>query len=212
MTHRFRFTCTRLLPACALAALLVGPPGFAPSANAADVTYPGSSLDKSPLWQAINDCLFPAGSLSDNKVTINSGNVNGDVYGNDVDAAFSPVSNNTVILSGGSVGGDILGGANNGAVTGNKVSISGFGSVLGSVYGGYGAAEGTVSGNNVSIFDSGSVNRNVLGGYSRSVNSHVIGNTVTISGGTVRDIYGGQSGKGNALNNSVTLDPLSSEK
>ena len=72
MTHRFRFTCTRLLPACALAALLAGPPGFAPSANAADITYPGSSLDKSPLWQAINDCLFPAGSLSDNKVTIKS--------------------------------------------------------------------------------------------------------------------------------------------
>ena len=211
MTHRFRFTCTRLLPACALAALLAGPPGFAPSANAADITYPGSSLDKSPLWQAINDCLFPAGSLSDNKVTINSGNVSGDVYGNDVDAAFSPVSNNTVILSGGSVGGDILGGANNGAVTGNKVSISGFGSVLGSVYGGYGAAEGTVNGNDVSIFDSGSVTGNVLGGYSRSVNSHVIGNTVTISGGTVRDIYGGQSGKGNALNNSVTLDGAASQ-
>ena len=210
MTHRFRFTCTRLLPACALAALLVGPPGFAPSANAADVTYPGSNLDKGPLWN-IDNSLFPAGSLSDNVVTINSGNVGGDVYGNDVDAAFSPVSNNTVILSGGSVGGDILGGANNGAVTDNNVSISGFGSVLGSVYGGYGAAEGTVSGNNVSIFDSGSVNRNVLGGYSRSVNSHVIGNTVTISGGTVRDIYGGQSGKGNALNNSVTLDGAASQ-
>ena len=205
MTHRFRFTCTRLLPACALAALLVGPPGFAPSANAADVTYPGSNLDKGPLWN-IDNSLFPAGSLSDNVVTINSGNVGGDVYGNDVDAAFSPVSNNTVILSGGSVGGDILGGANNGAVTDNNVSISGFGSVLGSVYGGYGAAEGTVNGNDVSIFDSGSVTGNVLGGYSRSVNSHVIGNTVTISGGTVRDIYGGQSGKGNALNNSVTLD------
>ena len=205
MTHRFRFTCTRLLPACALAALLVGPPGFAPSANAADVTYPGSNLDKGPLWN-IDNSLFPAGSLSDNVVTINSGNVGGDVYGNDVDAAFSPVSNNTVILSGGSVGGDILGGANNGAVTDNNVSISSFGSVLGSVYGGYGAAEGTVNGNDVSIFDSGSVTGNVLGGYSRSVNSHVIGNTVTISGGTVRDIYGGQSGKGNALNNSVTLD------
>ena len=136
--------------------------------------------------------------------------MSGDVYGNDVDAAFSPVSNNTVILSGGSVGGDILGGANNGAVTGNKVSISGFGSVLGSVYGGYGAAEGTVNGNDVSIFDSGSVTGNVLGGYSRSVNSHVIGNTVTISG-NVRDIYGGQSGKGNALNNSVTLDGAASQ-
>ena len=210
MTHRFRFTCTRLLPACALAALLVGPPGFAPSANAADVTYPGSNLDKGPLWN-IDNSLFPAGSLSDNVVTINSGNVGGDVYGNDVDAAFSPVSNNTVILSGGSVGGDILGGANNGAVTGNNVSISGFGSVLGSVYGGYGAAEGTVNGNDVSIFDSGSVTGNVLGGYSRSVNSHVIGNTVTISGGTVRDIYGGQSGKGNALNNSVTLDGAASQ-
>ena len=210
MTHRFRFTCTRLLPACALAALLVGPPGFAPSANAADVTYPGSNLDKGPLWN-IGNSLFPAGSLSDNVVTINSGNVGGDVYGNDVDAAFSPVSNNTVILSGGSVGGDILGGANNGAVTDNNVSISGFGSVLGSVYGGYGAAEGTVNGNDVSIFDSGSVTGNVLGGYSRSVNSHVIGNTVTISGGTVRDIYGGQSGKGNALNNSVTLDGAASQ-
>ncbi|GAA6413030.1 hypothetical protein K050079A111_09250 [Bilophila wadsworthia] len=210
MTHRFRFTCTRLLPACALAALLVGPPGFAPSANAADVTYPGSNLDKGPLWN-IDNSLFPAGSLSDNVVTINSGNVGGDVYGNDVDAAFSPVSNNTVILSGGSVGGDILGGANNGAVTDNNVSISGFGSVLGSVYGGYGAAEGTVNGNDVSIFDSGSVTGNVLGGYSRSVNSHVIGNTVTISGGTVRDIYGGQSGKGNALNNSVTLDGAASQ-
>ena len=144
-------------------------------------------------------------------VTINSGNVGGDVYGNDVDAAFSPVSNNTVILSGGSVGGDILGGANNGAVTDNNVSISGFGSVLGSVYGGYGAAEGTVNGNDVSISDSGSVTGNVLGGYSRSVNSHVIGNTVTISGGTVRDIYGGQSGKGNALNNRVTLDGAASQ-
>lgn len=81
-------------------------------------------------------------------------------------------------------------------MTDNNVSISGFGSVLGSVYGGYGAAEGTVNGNDVSIFDSGSVTGNVLGGYSRSVNSHVIENTVTISGGTVRDIYGGQSGKG----------------
>ena len=210
MTHRFRFTCTRLLPACALAALLVGPPGFAPSANAADVTYPGSNLDKGPLWN-IGNSLFPAGSLSDNVVTINSGNVGGDVYGNDVDAAFSPVSNNTVILSGGSVGGDILGGANNGAVTDNNVSISGFGSVLGSVYGGYGAAEGTVNGNDVSISDSGSVTGNVLGGYSRSVNSHLIGNTVTISGGTVRDIYGGQSGKGNALNNRVTLDGAASQ-
>lgn len=210
MTHRFRFTCTRLLPACALAALLVGPPGFAPSANAADVTYPGSNLDKGPLWN-IGNSLFPAGSLSDNVVTINSGNVGGDVYGNDVDAAFSPVSNNTVILSGGSVGGDILGGANNGAVTDNNVSISGFGSVLGSVYGGYGAAEGTVNGNDVSISDSGSVTGNVLGGYSRSVNSHVIGNTVTISGGTVRDIYGGQSDKGNALNNRVTLDGAASQ-
>ena len=210
ITHRFRFTCTRLLPACALAALLVGPPGVAPSANAADVTYPGSSLGKGPLWN-IGNSLFPAGSLSDNVVTINSGNVGGDVYGNDVDAAFSPVSNNTVILSGGSVGGDILGGANNGAVTDNNVSISGFGSVLGSVYGGYSAAEGTVNGNDVSIFDSGSVTGNVLGGYSRSVNSNVIGNTVTISGGTVRDIYGGQSGKGNALNNSVTLDGAASQ-
>ena len=104
-----------------------------------------------------------------------------------------------------------LGGANNGAVTDNNVAISGFGSVLGSVYGGYGAAEGTVNGNDVSIFDSGSVTGNVLGGYSRSVNSHVIGNTVTISGGTVRDIYGGQSGKGNALNNSVTLDGAASQ-
>lgn len=206
MTHRFRFTCTRLLPACALA----GPPGVAPSANAADVTYPGSTLDKGPLWN-IGNSLFPAGSLSDNVVTINSGNVGGDVYGNDVDAAFSPVSNNTVILSGGSVGGDILGGANNGAVTDNNVSISGFGSVSGSVYGGYGAAEGTVNGNDVSISDSGSVTGNVLGGYSRSVNSNVIGNTVIISGGTVRDIYGGQSGKGNALNNRVTLDGAASQ-
>ena len=210
MTHRFRFTCTRLLPACALAALLTGPPGVAPSANAADVTYPGSSLGKGPLWN-IGNSLFPAGSLSDNVVTINSGNVGGDVYGNDVDAAFSPVSNNTVILSGGSVGGDILGGANNGAVNDNNVSISGFGSVSGNVYGGYGAAEGTVNGNAVSIFDSGSVTGNVLGGYSRSVNSHVIGNTVTISGGTVKDIYGGQSGKGNALNNRVTLDGAASQ-
>ena len=210
MTHRFRFTRTILLPACALTALLAGPPGFAPSAHAADVTYPGSSLGNGPLWN-IGNSLFPAGSLSDNVVTINSGTVGGDVYGNDVDAAFSPVSNNTVILSGGSVGGDILGGANNGAVTDNSVSISGSGSVSGSVYGGYGAAEGTVSGNNVSISDSGSVTVNVLGGYSRSVNSHVIGNTVTISGGTVRDIYGGQSGKGNALNNCVTLDGAASQ-
>ena len=174
MTHRFRFTCTRLLPACALAALLVGPPGFAPSANALTLPTPAQTLTKAPL--EYRQQPFPAGSLSDNMVTINSGNVSGDVYGNDVDAAFSPVSNNTVILSGGSVGGDILGGAN-GAVTDNKVSISGFGSVLGSVYGGYGAAEGTVNGNDVSIFDSGSVTGNVLGGYSRSVNSLMLSGT-----------------------------------
>ena len=183
---------------------------LATPAGAADITYPGSSLGKGPLWN-VDDSLFPAGSLSGNVVTLNRGNVGGDVYGNDVDAAFSPVSNNRVILSGGSVGGDILGGVNNGAVTGNNVSISGSGSVSGGVYGGYGAAEGTVNGNNVSISDSGSVTGNVLGGYSRSINSHVIGNTVTISGGTVRDIYGGQSGKGNALNNSVTLDGAASQ-
>lgn len=106
MTHRFRFTCTRLLPACALAALLVGPPGFAPSANAADVTYPGSNLDKGPLWNTATAFFLRGASATMwSPPTAASGRRR---LGQDVDAAFSPVSNNTVILSGGSVGGDIL--------------------------------------------------------------------------------------------------------
>lgn len=62
MTHRFRFTCTRLLPACALAALLAGPPGFAPSANAADITYPAQALTKAPSGRLLTTVFFLRGA------------------------------------------------------------------------------------------------------------------------------------------------------
>ncbi len=48
MTHRFRFTCTRLLPACALAALLVGRPALRLRPTPLTLPTPAQTLTKAP--------------------------------------------------------------------------------------------------------------------------------------------------------------------
>ena len=122
-------------------------------------------------------------------VTINSGNVGGDVYGNDVDARSA---RSAIIRS-------FCRAARSAATSWAEQQWCRdrqqrrhlrFRFSIRQRLWRYGAAEGTVNGNDVSIFDSGSVTGNVLGGYSRSVNSHVIGNTVTISGGVVYAVGG----------------------
>ena len=132
-------------------------------------------------------------------------------------AATGDVTGNAVAMNGGEIvegsssgsyAGNLYGGlAENGKAAGNEVTISG--GTLGRftyVYGGYSlnsAAGGTEpkDGNKVTI--TGGTVWNVYGGNSRGDASY---NSVEIDGGKVDgNVYGGQSSQGNALNNTVTV-------
>ena len=76
------------------------------------------------------------------------------------------------------------------------------GTVTNSVYGGHSSGTGNISDNNVEI-NGGTVNNGVDGGYSNY--GDVIGNTVTINGGTIGSIDGGCSYGGNVSSNTVLI-------
>ena len=148
------------------------------------------------------------GSAENNHAEFNGNNLNSDLSGGTTERIGTGiVRGNTVTLKGGSAYGDIYGGmARNGAngdVVGNTAIIDGgSATALGkAVYGGFTDGTGKVEGNHV-IVTGGSV-KNVYGGHARS--GDATGNTVTITGGTVQNIDGGRSPGGNATGNTVNL-------
>ena len=148
------------------------------------------------------------GSAENNHAEFNGNNLNSDLSGGTTERTGTGiVRGNTVTLKGGSAYGDIYGGmARNGAngdVVGNTAIIDGgSATALGkAVYGGFTDGTGKVEGNHV-IVTGGSV-KNVYGGHARS--GDATGNTVTITGGTVQNIDGGRSPGGNATGNTVNL-------
>ena len=148
------------------------------------------------------------GSVENNDAEFSGDHLNNDMAGGVTNMRGAGlVKGNTAVLKGGSAHGDIYGGiARNGAngdVVGNTAIIEGgSATALGkAVYGGFTDGTGKVEGNHV-IVTGGSV-KNVYGGHARS--GDATGNTVTITGGTVQNIDGGRSPGGNATGNTVNL-------
>ncbi|MDY6292157.1 MAG: ESPR-type extended signal peptide-containing protein [Succiniclasticum sp.] len=122
---------------------------------------------------------------------------------------------NTLNITSGKANAAFGGRASSGAVTGNKVEMSGgeivrvntiwIGNrnVSGDLYGGF-ADAGNVEKNTVKISD-GTVKWSVFGGYSLT-SGIAIENSVTVSGGTVGSVvYGGYSQYGDVAKNTVTI-------
>ena len=136
------------------------------------------------------------GSVENNDAEFNGDQLNNDMAGGVTNMRGTGlVKGNTAVLKGGSAHGNIYGGmARNGAngdVVDNTAIIEG-GSATAfgkAVYGGFTDGTGKVEGNRV-IVTGGSV-KNVYGGHARS--GDATGNTVTITGGTAA------SGTGNTL-------------
>ena len=157
--------------------------------------------------------------VTNNTVTItNGGTIGGSVYGGYADSGSGSAINNVVTISGSATIGTsestkkIYGGyAKSGAATGNTVDIN-------LVTNDNGTPNNTAD-------DTGVIWGNVYGGYSESgnagdddiVNDNTVtkqGNTVTISGGTVRgSVFGGyvKNGTSSAKNNKITISGTSSK-
>ena len=148
------------------------------------------------------------GSVENNDAEFSGDHLNNDMAGGVTNMRGTGlVKGNMAVLKGGRAHGDIYGGiARNGAngdVVGNTAIIEGgSATALGkAVYGGFTDGTGKVEGNHV-IVTGGSV-KNVYGGHAQS--GDATGNTVTITGGTVQNIDGGRSPGGNATGNTVNL-------
>ena len=122
---------------------------------------------------------------------------------------------NTLNITSGKANAAFGGRASSGAVTGNKVEMSGgeivrvntiwigIRNVSGDLYGGF-ADAGNVEKNTVKISD-GTVKWSVFGGYSLT-SGIAIENSVTVSGGTVGSVvHGGYSQYGDVAKNTVTI-------
>ena len=172
---------TKRILAGLMLGLLLGSTFYAQPAAAGEVINVVTQEDYEKVKDSNGD-VKPQQSLTDNIVTI----------GTDGGGSSPSIGN--------SGNKNVYGGySDNGAVTDNKVYISG--GEMGSVYGGRSYA-GAATGNSVFI-SGGTMMGSVNGGYSRD--SGVTGNTVTISGGTVRSIIGGQSSSGTATDNKVYI-------
>ena len=157
-----------------------------------------------------NEVNLPKGDAIGNHLYVYDGNITAAVGG----YGGANVKDNTATMTGGTAA-RLVGGAaivgDEGTISGNHVSLSG-GTVTYYVIGGEGAeADGvsTVSDNSVAI-SGGTVAQNVAAGT--TVSGDAIGNTLTISGGTIGTtagetnyIVGGASVEGAANDNTVTI-------
>lgn len=177
-------------------------------------------------------------NLTGNRVTVTDtpGNLlTGNVFGGMTNLP-AEVSDNTVLISGGTIGsnltlpspfvritlqadpdlgavganiplaGGVFGGVSTSSTLRNTVTVAG-GEIMGGVTGGLaGSVFGSDAIDNRVIITGGIVNAEINGGISYIGN--VTGNSVSISGGTIRDwVYGASiiTGGGDAVNNSVTI-------
>ena len=166
--------------------------------------------------------------IKNNRV-ISAGTINDSIYGGYYEQL---ITNNSVTINGGTVGGSVFGGRATGTynVTINAVNIS-ESAIVGStntsisIYGGH-ALNGNATGNKVNINletndkgtpndktdDTGVIWGKVYGGRSYDGNAggdgENEGNTVSITGGTVRgNIYGGEVARyGDVTGNKVTIE------
>ena len=126
------------------------------------------------LTTAVTGSVYGGGNLAETtgnpSVTMTDGNV-GYIYGGGLGSTATVTGNTGVAISGGTVSYDVFGGGSQGAVTGNvSVSLTANATVTQDVYGG-GALANTNTGNPANT------------------------TTLSMTGGTVRDIYGGGLGQ-----------------
>jgi len=127
----------------------------------------------------------------------------GGVYGAYGDS-YSAITDNVVHISDSTVAGEVMGGHTNysGAVTGNKVYISGNTVIEKNVYGG--DCRGKIEKNEVHI-SGGTIEKNIYGGYAHG--NAATGNSVTISGRPTfaadSVIYGGYSASGGEVSGNI---------
>jgi hypothetical protein len=175
------------------------------------------------------------GAAANNNVTINAGSITADVYGgksesgavtnNTVTINDGTFESGSIVYGGKSTSGDatynsivvsagkmsrVFGGnSNKGVAKNNSVNISG-GEITGSVYGGN-SDEGSAAYNSVIIgSDDGgdtvpAVGGDVYGGYTEGTESAEY-NQVIIKSGTMGEIDGGYSYKGDAIGNKVYIN------
>jgi hypothetical protein len=161
-----------------------------------DIVYPGAPL-QTVNW-VVADSLAPAGShtgkscsVSDNRITLNSGSV-GSVYGATNSLDSESIYGNAVFIGGGTVDGSVYGGFYNswkrGTADSNSITISD--GTVGDVYGGYAisAAISSASYNSVTV-SGGEVRGSIYGGHGFSYGDSLglkycsfYNNTVTIRG------------------------------
>ncbi len=156
------------------------------------------------------------GAVTGNKVIFNNGYSADAVIGGYSASLTKSVSNNTVEVKAGKIEEDIIGGwsdkaASTGAVSGNKVTITG--GTLGSygtgiIYGARVTGNGSVTGNSVE-FSNATSKKAVYGaaGDDAASTAAIKENHVTINSGTLSsDVFGGYTtGKGAVTGNSVTI-------
>ena len=127
----------------------------------------------------------------------------GGAYGNAGDATHNySIPQSNVYVKGGTVNGSVYGGSNSsGTVTNSHVTMSG--GTVSNVFGG-GLGASTVIGANTEVTVSGgTISNNVYGGGEEGT---VTGSTtVTVSGGTMNDVYGAGKGVANASGASANI-------
>ena len=190
--------------------------------------------DGTVQWEILGGCANSKSSVTGNEVFIKGGTVQGAIYGGT--SSGGAATDNHVTVTGGTVtavrGGASSGG---GSAKENTVTIDG-GTVQKWIYGGYIYTGGSAEGNTVTIksgilqnevsgaytyrggiakgnhviIDGGIVQQAVYGGRTErgagSADGSAEGNTVTISGGSVQDVFGASVDLGNATGNIVTIN------
>ena len=150
------------------------------------------------------------GKAEGNKVIISSGTVTKGVYGGYVNDGTGTAGYNSVEISDGTVGASAFGGFSmNGAAEGNTVTMTG-GTASG-VIGGR-SIRGSATGNTVDISQSSTdietkITGEVYGGSVSSGSGAANNNTVTMTGVTAGNVYGGWARPdGAAINNKIKLE------
>ena len=153
--------------------------------------------------------LLTTGSAAANTLKLAGGSIK-DGYGADVRTKEGGAEKNTVTVSAGTATGNVYGAAltaagAKGQATGNTVTITG-GAVTGDVHGAaltQADAAGEATKNIVNI-SAGTVGGTVYGAKNAGTGA-ATGSTITITGGTLHDVYGGHAASGATTGNIVNL-------
>ena len=153
--------------------------------------------------------LLTTGSAAENTLKLTGGSIK-DGYGADVRTKEGGAEKNIVTVSAGTATGNVYGAAltaagATGQATGNTVTIAG-GAVTGDVHGAaltQADAVGEATKNIVNI-SAGTVGGTVYGAKNAGTGA-ATGSTITITGGTLHDVYGGHAASGATTGNTVSL-------